>query len=80
MTHRPIIDAGPGLNFLASGKERILIAALGELSTPETVRDEMLRKAACDDRFRRVATTWPKLEGKWVAVLSDDRTPELVRI
>jgi hypothetical protein len=34
MTHRPIIDAGPGLNFLSINKERLLIAMLGQLSAP----------------------------------------------
>lgn len=34
MNHRPIIDAGPGLNFLSINKERLLIEVLGPLSTP----------------------------------------------
>jgi hypothetical protein len=34
MNHRPIIDAGPGLNFLSINKERLLIATLGQLSAP----------------------------------------------
>jgi hypothetical protein len=33
MSHRPIIDAGPGLNFLSINKERLLIGVLGPLST-----------------------------------------------
>jgi hypothetical protein len=45
MTVRPIIDAGPGLNFLSANKERLLIAALGPLSAPETVQSEVLRKS-----------------------------------
>jgi len=80
MTQLPIIDAGPGLNFLSIGKERILIEALGALSTPEAVRDEMLRKARHDRRFRRVLTTWPKLTARWVEVLSDSQTPELAAV
>jgi hypothetical protein len=52
MSIRPIIDAGPGLNFLSANKERLLIAVLGPLSAPETVRDEVLRKSRQDDRFR----------------------------
>ena len=28
MSVRPIIDAGPGLNFLSANKERLLIAVL----------------------------------------------------
>jgi hypothetical protein len=42
MSIGPIIDAGPGLNFLSVNKERLLIAVLGPLSAPETVRDEVL--------------------------------------
>lgn len=29
MSVKPIIDAGPGLNFLSANKERLLIAVLG---------------------------------------------------
>ncbi len=45
MSYRPIIDAGPGLNFLSINKERLLIDVMGPLSAPETVQDEVLRKA-----------------------------------
>jgi hypothetical protein len=41
---RPIIDAGPGLNFLSINRERLLIAILGALSAPEAVQDEVLRQ------------------------------------
>jgi hypothetical protein len=44
MSVRPIIDAGPGLNFLSINKERLLIAILGPFSAPETVQGEVLRK------------------------------------
>jgi hypothetical protein len=37
MSIRPIIDAGPGLNFLSTNKERLLIGVLGPFSAPETV-------------------------------------------
>jgi hypothetical protein len=30
MTQRPIIDAGPGLNFLSISTERLLIGMLGQ--------------------------------------------------
>jgi len=53
---RPIIDAGPGLNFLSINKERLLIAVLGPFSAPETVQDEVFRKSAHDSRFRAAAT------------------------
>jgi hypothetical protein len=32
MSARPIIDAGPSLNFLSAHKERLLIAVLGPIS------------------------------------------------
>lgn len=80
MNHRPIIDAGPGLNFLSINKERLLIGVLGPLSTPEAVQDEVLRKARQDERFRAAATVWRKLTPRWIAVLSDDQTPELAAV
>jgi hypothetical protein len=51
MSVRPIIDAGPSLNFLSANKERLLIAVLGPFSVPEAVQDEVLRKSRQDDRF-----------------------------
>lgn len=74
---RPVIDAGPCLNFLAANAERVLIGTLGAPSTPETVREEVLRKAASEARFRAAARTWARLEPKYIEVLSDDVTPEL---
>jgi antitoxin (DNA-binding transcriptional repressor) of toxin-antitoxin stability system len=79
MTHRPIIDAGPSLNFLSAGKTRLLISVLGQLSAPEAVRAEVLRKSRQDERFRAAATTWRKLSPTWMQILSDDETPELAR-
>ena len=76
MSDRPIIDAGPGLNFLSIGKERLLIGILGALSAPETVQEEILRKARQDVRFRAAESTWRKLSPTWIQVLSDDQTPE----
>lgn len=38
MSHPPIIDAGPGLNFFSINKERLLIGVLGRISAPETVQ------------------------------------------
>lgn len=78
--HRPIIDAGPGLNFLSVNKERLLITVLGPLSAPETVRDEVLRKSRQDDRFRAAATVWRKLASHYIQILPDDVTRELTTV
>jgi len=80
MSVRPIIDAGPGLNFLSVNKERLLIAVLGPFSAPETVQDEVLRKSQQDDRFRAAAAVWRKLTPHWIQILSDDATPELATV
>ncbi len=77
MNHRPIIDAGPGLNFLSINKERVLFGTLGPLSAPETVRDEVLRKSRQDKRFRAAETVWRKLPERLMQILPDDQTPEL---
>lgn len=80
MSVRPIIDAGPGLNFLSINKERLLIAVLGPFSAPETVQGEVLRKSQQDDRFRAAATVWRKLTTRWIQILPDDATPELATV
>lgn len=80
MSVRPIIDAGPSLNFLSVNKERLLISVLGPLSAPETVQDEVLRKSAQDVRFRAAATVWRRLTPRWIKVLNDDVTPELAAV
>lgn len=77
MNHRPIIDAGPGLNFLSIHKERLLFGTLGPLSAPETVRDEVLRKSRMDKRFSAASVVWGKLPNSLLEVLPDDYTPEL---
>lgn len=80
MSHPPIIDAGPALNFFSINKERLLIGVLGPLSAPETVQDEVLRKSRHDERFRAAATVWRKLTPNWMLVLPDDHTPELAAV
>lgn len=80
MSARPIIDAGPSLNFLSIHKERLLIGVLGPLSTPETVQTEVLRKSQQDQRFRAAAAVWHKLTPRWIQILSDDQTPELAAV
>jgi hypothetical protein len=74
---RPIIDAGPGLNFFSINKERLLIGILGKLSAPEAVQAEVLRKARNNARFRPAATVWQKLTPHWISILPDDQIPEL---
>jgi hypothetical protein len=80
MSVRPIIDAGPGLNFLSSNKERLLISVVGAFSAPETVQDEVLRMSRLDDRFRAAAPVWRKLTPRWIEILPDDVTPELAAV
>ncbi|WIM98637.1 hypothetical protein ACTOB_002241 [Actinoplanes oblitus] len=80
MTQRPIIDAGPALNFLSIHQQRLLIATLGRLSAPAAVETEVLRKADQDQRFRPAGTVWKKLTPDWIRILPDDHTPELARV
>ncbi|WP_020498996.1 hypothetical protein [Sciscionella marina] len=80
MSHPPIIDAGPGLNFFSINKERLLIGVLGHLSAPETVQKEVFRKSRQEERFRAAAVVWRKLTPTWMQVLSDDQTPELAAV
>lgn len=77
MSARPVIDAGPVLNFLAINQEKLLIKVLGQISTPETVENEVLRKSRTDPRFSGVELVWSKLTPKWIEVLSDDWTEGL---
>lgn len=58
MSHPPIIDAGPGLNFLSIHKQRLLISVLGRLSAPEIVQEEVFRKSWQDQRFRDAEKVW----------------------
>jgi hypothetical protein len=71
------MDAGPGLNFFALNKERLLFATVGSLSVPETVHSEILDKARRDQRFAAAERVLAKLPAKYLDVLSDDATPEL---
>ena len=80
MSRRPIIDAGPSLNFFSTNKERLLIGTLGPLRVPETVQVEVLRKSREDARFRSAATVWRKLGPRWLQIMSDDETPELAAV
>jgi hypothetical protein len=77
VNNRPIIDAGPALNFLSINRERLLISVLGPLSSPETVENEVLRKAKVDTRFTSVEQAWRRLKPNLLTILSDDTTREL---
>lgn len=77
MSQRPIMDAGPGINFLSINKERLLFNTLGALSVPEAVETEILRKAGQDQRFAAAGRVWKKLPERLMEVLSDDVTDEL---
>lgn len=76
MTPRPIIDAGPSLNFFAINKERLLFAQVGALHMPETVRAEILWKSR-EPRFSAASTVIRKLPERLLGILPDDATPEL---
>jgi hypothetical protein len=80
MSQRPIIDAGPSLNFLSINQERLLIGVLGKLSVPETVEGEVLRKSRQDERFSAAGKVWSKIKPGFIRILSDDHTPELAAV
>ena len=77
MGSRPIIDAGPSLTFFSLNKERLLFAALGSLSVPETVVEEIRRKSSKDRNFAPASRVLDKLPPTLWKVLSDEVTPEL---
>lgn len=74
MIVRPIIDAGPGLNFFSVQQERLLFGTLGALSVPEAVEQEILQKSQKDPRFYPAQRVWKKLPNRLMTVLSDDYT------
>ena len=77
MSHRPIMDAGPGLNFFSLNKERLLFATLGPLAVPEIVEQEIVRKAGQDQRFEAAGRVLGKIPSRLLEILSDEVTPEL---
>lgn len=79
MTHRPIMDAGPGLNFFSLQKERLLFATLGALAIPEAVQQEIHRRSQRDARFTSSAHVLGKVPKHLLEILPDDPTPELAR-
>ena len=76
-----IIDAGPALNFLASGHERLLTNAIGRqpVHAPQTVEDEVLRKARNTSKFKGAAGRWGKMKPNWIHLLSDDSQDPALR-
>lgn len=76
MTAKPpfIIDAGPALNFLASGNERLLTRAIGEqpLHAPASVETEVLRNAAKVKKFKGAEGRWKQMKPNWLTILADD--------
>ena len=77
MSLRPIMDAGPGINFFSLNRERLLFGVLGALAVPEVVEREILRKARQEDRFAAAERVLKKLPTRLLEVLSDDVTDEL---
>ena len=79
MSQRPIMDAGPGLNFFSLNKERLLFATLGPLAVPEIVEQEIARKARQDQRFKAAERVLGKVPTRLLEILPDDVTPELAK-
>lgn len=77
MSHRPIMDAGPGINFFSLNKERLLFSTLGALAIPEIVEQEILRKAQQEQRFAAAERVLSKVPQRLLEILSDDVTDEL---
>jgi hypothetical protein len=76
-----IVDAGPAINFLARGNERLLIAVVGgPFHAPQAVKDEVMRKAREKPEFARAKTTWEKMEKNWIRVLPSTRDGHLDQI
>lgn len=74
---RPILDAGPGLNFMSVNQERLLFKVTGRLQAPETVVSEMEHKASKDARFSASQNVLNKVKGDYLSILSDQSSPEL---
>ncbi|WFP16684.1 hypothetical protein [Citricoccus muralis] len=77
MRQRPIMDAGPGLNFFSINKERLLFGTVGPLSIPEVVEQEIIRKSGQDQRFTAAERVLRKIPSRYLEILRDDPTTEL---
>lgn len=80
MSQRPIMDAGPGINFFSLNRERLLFSALGPLAVPEIVEQEIRRKARQDRRFAAAERVLSKVPTRLLEILSDDVTDDLAAV
>jgi hypothetical protein len=69
----PIIDAGPGLNFLSSNKERLLISVIGRFSVAGKAKAELQRRGQHPSARRApepqdMATWWQEFQAHADAV------------
>lgn len=80
MSQRPIMDAGPGINFFSLNRERLLFSALGPLAVPEIVEQEIRRKARQDRRFAAAERVLSKVPTRLLEILSDDVTNDLAAV
>lgn len=77
---RPIIDAGPSLNFFSLNEERLLFRTVGPLSTPESVIGELQNRSRKDQRFRQTPGVLRKLPESLWKIISDENTPQLLSV
>lgn len=77
MSHRPLMDAGPGLNFFSLNRERLLFSVVGAVSIPEVVDQEIKRKTRQDERFAAAARVLAKVPVELLQVLPDEVSVEL---
>ena len=80
MSQRPIMDAGPGINFFSLNRERVLFSTLGPLAVPEIVEQEIRRKARQDRRFAAAERVLSKVPTRLLEILSDDVTNDLAAV
>lgn len=80
MSQRPIMDAGPGINFFSLNRERLLFSALGAIAVPEIVAHEIRHKAQQDHRFSAAERVLGKAPARLLEILSDDVTEDLAAV
>lgn len=80
MSQRPIMDAGPGINFFSLNKERLLFNTVGPLSVPEIVEQEIRRKARQEQRFAAAEQVLSKIPTRLLEILSDDISDDLAAV